>query len=231
MTEGPVKKALVWDLPTRLFHWLLAASFAGAYLTAESERMRDWHLMFGYTMLGLIAFRLAWGVLGTRYARFRSWTFGPRAVVDYLKSLMTSAPRHYVGHNPAGSWAIYALLGLSAATGLVGWAALADLGGERLSELHGGLGNALLALIFVHLFGVIASSFIHRENLVRGMLDGRKDAPPDSSIRHSHRAVAVLLVAAVAAAWAVLPQYLAAPDPGWSSAGYQDAHAERHEDD
>src|SRR5581483_3604771 len=105
-------KVLVWDVPTRVFHWLLALSFVGAFATAESERYRDVHVLLGYTVAGLIAFRLAWGLVGTRYARFRAFAFGPRRVLTYVKSLFGRAPQHYVGHNPAGSVAIYALLAL-----------------------------------------------------------------------------------------------------------------------
>ena len=102
-----------WDLPTRVFHWLLAGSFAGAFLTAGSARLLDVHLTLGYTILGLIAFRLLWGLIGTRYARFSSYEVGARSVIGYLKSLFTRSPRHYLGHNPAASWAIYGLRGLS----------------------------------------------------------------------------------------------------------------------
>jgi cytochrome b len=70
-------RILVWDIPTRIFHWLLAASFAGAFLTAESERYRDVHVALGYLLLALIGFRVVWGLVGTRYARFRSFAFGP----------------------------------------------------------------------------------------------------------------------------------------------------------
>ena len=100
------KRILVWDLPTRAFHWLLAVSFAGAFLTAESERCRDIHVTLGYTMLGLVAFRLVWGLVGTRYARFSSFPLGLRNVMRYFRSLLTRSPQHYPGHNPAGSWAI-----------------------------------------------------------------------------------------------------------------------------
>ena len=72
-----IQRILVWDIPTRVFHWLLALSFAGAYLTAESERYRDIHVVLGYTLLGLIGFRLLWGFFGTRYAQFRSFLFSP----------------------------------------------------------------------------------------------------------------------------------------------------------
>ena len=118
-------RILVWDLPLRVFHWLLALSFAGAFLTAEAERFRDVHVVLGYTFLGLLAFRLVWGVAGSRYARFRSFLYGPRAVITYLQSLVARRPIHYVGHNPAGSWAIYAILypGLRR-------------GGERLRRPH-----------------------------------------------------------------------------------------------
>ena len=112
-----MKRIMVWDLPTRAFHWLLALSFAGAFLTAESERYRDIHVMLGYTMLGLIAFRLLWGFIGTRYARFSSFLFGPSQVIEYLRSLVRLRPQHYVGHNPAGSWAIWLILLLGVASG------------------------------------------------------------------------------------------------------------------
>jgi len=105
-------RILVWDVPTRVFHWLLAASFAGAFITADSEKWRDVHVALGYIMVALIAFRVVWGFVGTHYARFSSFAFGPGKVVAYLKSLLTRTPEHHVGHNPAGSWAVYGLLSL-----------------------------------------------------------------------------------------------------------------------
>ena len=90
-------KVLVWDVPTRVFHWLLALSFTGAFLTAESERYRDVHVLLGYTVLGLVAFRLLWGLLGTRYARFWSFAYGPKSVLSYVKSLFSRSPQHYRG--------------------------------------------------------------------------------------------------------------------------------------
>ena len=167
-------RIFVWDLPTRLFHWLLALSFAGAFLTSESERYRDIHVMLGYTMLALVAFRLVWGLIGTRYARFASFSYGPRAVLTYVKSLFAGAPQHYLGHNPAGGWSIYALLALSALAGVTGYATYNDLGGHAMEEVHEALADGLLAFVVVHLAGVLASSLLHGENLVRSMITGYK---------------------------------------------------------
>ena len=164
----------VWDLPTRLFHWLLAVSFAGAWLTAESERWRDVHVVLGYGFAGLIAFRLLWGLVGTRYARFASFVRGPAAVKRYLASLLTARPEHHVGHNPAGGWAVLALLGLGLTTALAGYAAYNDFGGHWMEELHEGAASAMLALVFVHIGAVLLSSLLHGENLVRAMLTGLK---------------------------------------------------------
>ena len=202
------KKVLIWDLPTRVFHWLLAASFAGAFLTAESERFRDAHVTLGYTMLGLISFRLLWGVIGTRYARFSAFAFGPRSVVSYLKSLFTRSPQHHPGHNPAGSWAIYALLTLAVVTGLAGYAAYNDIGGDWTGELHEAMANAMLAVVFVHIVGVVVSSLIHRENLARAMVSGYKAGGPRDGIRYKHRWVAAMLVIATIGFWAGGADYL-----------------------
>jgi len=196
-----MKRILVWDLPTRAFHWLLALSFAGAFLTAESERFRDIHVMLGYTMLGLIGFRLVWGLVGTRYARFGSFLFGPAAVRDYLKSLLTLRPQHYLGHNPAGSWAIWLILLLGVVTGASGYAVYSDFGGEMLEELHEGAANFMLAVIVVHVAGVLVSSLVHRENLVKAMITGYKNGEPALGIRSAHWLMAVGMVAGVAALW------------------------------
>jgi cytochrome b len=168
------RRILVWDLPVRAFHWLLAITFAGAFLTAESERYRDVHVALGYTMLGLLAFRLIWALVGSRYARLSSFAFGPRAVLAYLRSLLTLRPLHYIGHNPAGSWVIYLLVVLGLLTGVAGYATYNDVGGEWLEELHEGTANAMLTLVVVHVAGVVVSSFLHRENLVGSMVTGYK---------------------------------------------------------
>jgi cytochrome b len=177
------KRVLVWDIAVRGFHWLLALSFLGALVTSESERYRDVHVMLGYTMLGLIGFRLVWALVGTRYARIASFAFGPRQVAGYLKSLLSGRPRHYLGHNPAGSWAIYALVGLTLIAGATGYAAYNDLGGHWMKELHEGAANTLIAAVVVHLVGVAVSSLLHRENLVRAMITGYKDAADEGPAR------------------------------------------------
>ena len=173
-TTAPASSILVWDLPLRIFHWLLAASFAGAFLTAESERWRNVHVMLGYTTLALVAFRVGWGFIGTRHARFSSFSYGPSAVLKYLRSLATRAPGHYVGHNPAGSWAIYALLACTLAAGATGLAVYNDVGGKWLEHLHEFVANAMLAIVVVHIVGVIGGSLLHRENLVKAMVTGHK---------------------------------------------------------
>ncbi len=195
------KPVLVWDLPVRIFHWLLALSFLGAFVTADSERLRDVHVGLGYTMLGLIAFRLAWGIVGTRYARISSFAYGPRAVLGYLGSLLTRSPQHYLGHNPAGSWAIYAMVLLTLLSGATGYAAYNDIGGNWMEEVHEAAANSLLAVALVHIAGVAASSLLHRENLTRSMVTGYKLGKPGEGIRYRHRILAATMLVAVAGLW------------------------------
>ena len=199
---------LVWDLPVRIFHWFLAACFVGAFVTGDSERWRDIHIMLGYTMLILIAFRVLWGFIGSRYARFGAFAFGPGRVAQYLRSLLGTKPEHHVGHNPAGSWAIYLLLGLALTAGITGYSTLNELGGEWLEEFHEGAANAMLAVVLVHIAGVIASSLRHRENLVAGMITGRKTGALAEGIRKPHRIVAVLLLAGVIGFWVFGKPYI-----------------------
>jgi cytochrome b len=172
------QRMLVWDIPTRVFHWLLVFSFSGAFLTAESERYRDIHVVLGYTLLGLIAFRLVWGFVGSRYAQFRSFLFKPREIATYALSILKAKPAHYVGHNPAGSLSVFLLLALGSAVGISGYVVFQDIGGDALTELHEMVAYFMLTVVALHLAGVLVSSLLHRENLVRAMITGYKSAQP-----------------------------------------------------
>lgn len=194
-------RILVWDVPTRVFHWLLAASFVGVFVTGDSEKWRDVHVALGYIMLALIAFRFIWGFVGTRYARFSSFAFGPARVVAYLKSLLSGSPEHYVGHNPAGSWVIYGLLSLGLLSGATGYAVYSEIGGEWLEELHELAANGMLALVAVHVGGVLVSSLLHRENLARSMVSGYKKGAGVQGIRRSHWILGTGLLAGAIALW------------------------------
>ena len=195
-----MQKILVWDWPVRLGHWLMVGGFIVAWLTSESETFRLLHVISGATVLAVAAFRLPWGFIGSRYARFVDFVRGPRAVRDYAAGLLKLEPAHHVGHNPAGGWAIVLMLGLGILTGLSGWANYNDIGGGFLEEVHEGLAVTMLAVVAIHVAGVLTGSLMHGENLVRAMLNGRKQGTPEDAIRSARPLAGALLLAWVAAA-------------------------------
>lgn len=183
----------VWDPLVRIFHWSLVAFFFIAYLT--EDELLTVHVYAGYAVAGLVAFRLLWGIIGTRHARFTDFVTGPGAVKRYLGRLFTGRAPHYLGHNPAGAAMIIALLlslVLTAFTGAVliagdGYGPLADtffagLSGESFEETHEFFANFTLFLVGLHVLGVVVSSFLHRENLVRAMVTGRKQRGPKPAV-------------------------------------------------
>lgn len=187
----------VWDLPIRLFHWLLVAGFASAYLTAKFH-YGDIHTLIGYGLCVLLVARIYWGFFGNRYARFSSFIFSPAETIAYMRSMFGKHPiKHYFGHNPAGALMVFALLtvlGSIFATGLI-TLSLIDFEGPLLvlvhyasdetsyaiRELHEFLSNAALALVALHFMGVVGGSLQHGENLVRAMITGKKQPLSDSS--------------------------------------------------
>jgi cytochrome b len=197
-----MQNILVWDWPVRIGHWLMVGGFIIAWLSGDSETFRLVHVFAGATVLAVALFRLPWGFLGSRYARFVDFVRGPGAVKDYASSLLKLAPDHHVGHNPAGGWAIILLLALGIVTGISGWAMYNDIGGEILEELHEGLASTMLFVVLVHLIGVFSGSLLHGENLVRAMLTGRKQGTPEEAISSARPlAAALLLIWVIAAGW------------------------------
>jgi cytochrome b len=200
-------------------------SFAGAFLTADSERTRDIHVLFGYILLGLLAFRLLWGFIGTRYARFGSFLFSPGEVAAYLKSLVKRKPVHYVGHNPAGSVAIWLLLVLGVASGVSGVMVYEELGGDMLEEIHDLVSYAMLVVVGVHILGIVVSSLMHRENLVLSMVTGLKSDGQHEGVRRSYAWLGVIMLVSVVAFWFGYPSAV----QGSSGAGA--THIEQHDND
>ena len=191
------RKILIWDVPTRVFHWLLVGSFAGAYYTADSERYRDIHVMLGYILLGLIAFRVCWGFLGTHYAQFRSFLFKPSEIIAYVMSLAQRNAKPYLGHNPAGSVAIWLLVLLGVVSSVTGVMALEDIGGDLVVEWHDWVSEGMLVIVALHVLGVLVSSVMHRENLVRAMVVGYKSGMPEQGIQYAYTWLGIAMAVAV----------------------------------
>jgi cytochrome b len=165
----------VWDPLLRLFHWSLIATVATAFLSEEGERL---HEVAGYAVLGLIAFRLVWGLIGPSHARFKDFVPSPARLCSYLCGLVRGRPEHYLGHNPAGAVMILCLLATILVAAGTGWLTTTHRfwGTEWIEELHEASSWLALALVGVHVIGVVVSSLLHRENLVRAMITGRKPA-------------------------------------------------------
>ena len=207
---GPVSPQLIWDLPTRVFHWMLAACVLGAWLTAESESTRMLHLALGYSASALVAWRMVWGLVGSRYARFSDFVKSPAAALAYLRGYLPAAGRtgrpqtHYLGHNPAGGWAVVALLAAVALAVSTGYLNYQDDSAEFWSELHELAGNGIMVLVGLHVAAVIATSLLHRENLVHAMVNGYKRARSGEGISGAYTLLGLVLAAAVLAfAWQV----------------------------
>jgi cytochrome b len=196
-----IRRVRVWDLPTRVFHWSLASCFIGAYITGDDDRWALVHVTCGYTLLGLIVFRLIWGLVGTRYARFSEFVPRPASVLRYISDLIHGRPAHFVGHNPVGALAILALLSLGLVNAVSGWMVYDEVEGEWPEALHEGASFLMLAIVFVHVAGVLTTSRLHGENLVRAMIDGRKKASTDQAIASNRPVVALLLLASVFGFW------------------------------
>jgi len=195
----------------RVFHWSLVLLFFTAWFTGTGDRWLDIHIFAGYAILGLIVFRVLWGFLGTHFARFRNFSYSLARGREYLIDTLKGNAAPYVGHNPAGSWAIYLLLGGvfltsasgffvfgaeeghgpadSLASGLLGWLA---------KNIHNSLAWLMLALVAVHFGGVVFESYRLKEKLIPGMITGRKQVPAGTPDVSARKGVAILLLLVMA---------------------------------
>lgn len=214
----------VWDLPTRLFHWLLVLLILLLYATGEFDLLdMRWHFWLGYATLALIVFRVLWGLFGSQTSRFADFVRGPVAVGRYVKAQMSTKPHFSIGHNPLGGWSVLALLLsvlLQSVTGLFASDEI-DTDGpftgyvsgytvKLMTRLHNWNENALLLLIALHVAAVLFYLLIKHDNLITPMFTGRKQGVASETTRFASPWLALALLLLSSAAVAALVCYAGA---------------------
>lgn len=198
-----MNRVLIWDLPTRLFHWLLSAGFIAAavlsLLLGDDSPLFPYHAIIGLTIALMVCLRIVWGIVGTRHAKFGSFLFGPGAVINYMKSTLIGGGRRYIGHNPGSAVAIFALLSLVLALALTG--IMMSQGNESAEDLHEILAWVTVGVVAAHVLGVALHTIRAGENITASMIHGRKHAEPSDGIASAKPVVAVIFLV-IAGAWA-----------------------------
>lgn len=190
------------DAPTRVFHWLFALCFAGAYASAESESWRLLHVSLGYTLAGLLGFRIVWGFVGPKPVRFSAWWGKLQALPGLLRQLRQGQWQATLAQNLAMTLAVVGLLGLVAGATASGWVTYQELAGDWAEEVHEFFGNALLAVVLAHVALVLGLSVLRRRNLVAPMLSGRSPGRGPDLVKRNHAGLGALILAAVLGFWA-----------------------------
>lgn len=195
----------VWDLPSRLFHWLLVALIGVQWLAVNgdvsSPQLHSWS---SYTILVLVVWRLIWGFIGSPSARFANFLRGPRTVAAYVSSLLHDEHPVIIGHNPMGGWSVVLMMMLAAMQAGSGLFS----GNGVLAVVHQVSFNLLLGLIVLHIGAVFLHLFVGEDDLVTPMLSGRKRIPAASTVADQafagNRRAAVLLLCVAGVLWVVL---------------------------
>jgi cytochrome b len=172
----------VWDPLVRIFHWCLVASFATAWFTSSSRD--EIHQWIGLIAAALIAFRLLWGFVGSPYARFTQFIRSPRITLGYVIDILKNREARYLGHNPAGGMMVLALLFAVSGTAFTGYLMTTDAwyGEDSMQITHSVFAYGVVLLLVGHIGGVILASVRHKENLVRAMVTGNKEAPNQGDV-------------------------------------------------
>ena len=205
-----MNRTLVWDIPTRLFHWLLAGSFLGAFAIAhlvdDHSSAFAIHMLLGGAIAFMVLLRIVWGLVGSRHARFRDFALSPRELLGYVKGQLTGGAGRYAGHNSGSSYAAVVMFALLLGLGLTG--AFMGSGGEVVEEVHEVLAWAMIVVVGAHVAGIVVHSVRHKEFIARSMIDGKKQAEPSQAIRSAHPVVGVVFLALTGLwSWGLVSNY------------------------
>ena len=193
------KTTSVYDWPTRVFHWIFALLFIGAFFIAkilgdDSEQF-PYHMILGMTLSVAVVLRLFWGVVGSRYARFSSFALKPTALFGYLASVFRSKTVRVLGHNPASSWAALVMMGCALGLACTGVLMAREVESELIPEVHEWLAYGFAFTAAAHVIGVMAHMLRHRDGIALSMVHGQKlPVAGEAGIERSYLLVAVLFV-------------------------------------
>ena len=214
MVENVKQQYLIWDLPVRLFHWLLVVAIAGSWYTSEQgSELIDYHMLFGYLIMGLVLFRVIWGVVGTKHARFSQFYPSPTRIKGYLRS-GSEQGNSFAGHNPLGSLAVFAMLSLLILQTVSGLFIDDDVFSSGpyhgsvsksiekvMSFLHHNVFDVLTIFIGLHLLAIVYYGIRKKQKLIKPMITGKKEADSVNqadAIKHSKLLTALVLALLVA---------------------------------
>ena len=214
-------KLKVWDLPVRLFHWLLVALLVGLWWTSQDVMTMNWHMYLGYALLALLLFRVLWGIFGSRSARFTDFVRGPISVFRYVKGLFSGEHRIHLGHNPLGGWSVIALMAALTFQGISGLFAndqifnrgpfarsVSSSTSDLVTTLHKSNFDLILILVGIHIAAILFYRFVKRDDLVKPMITGRKAVPANADLKEVVFAqlwlAALLASVSAGVVWAVI---------------------------
>jgi cytochrome b len=199
--EPKMKNHLIYDLPTRIFHWLFAGLFVTAFFIAKTidddSPTFYYHMLAGLLLGFTVLLRILWGIVGTKYSRFSSFALHPKDLLAYLMGILTGDRRKWPGHNPASSWAALAMFVLALGLGITGYL-MASGQTEEFEDFHELLANGFLVVVLMHVAGVVLHSLRHQDAIGLSMVHGKKKDIADSDgIASARPGVAFLFVGLV----------------------------------
>lgn len=190
----------VYDLPTRVFHWVFAGCFLTAFAIAntldDDGSGFSYHMIAGMVMVFAVMWRIVWGIIGSPHARFTDFSLRPVELANYLKNALVGTTRFWSGHNPASSWAAIVMMLLALGLGISGYLMISSPVGESLEDVHEVLADGFIVVVLLHIAGIIMHTVKHKDPIGKSMMHGHKQHVPDTeSPVTSHTASGLVVLA------------------------------------
>lgn len=195
-----MRKHLIYDMPTRIFHVLFAGLFLVAFTIGKTidddSLIFSYHMLAGILLSALVFWRIIWGIIGSDYARFSNFNLNPRDLLSYFKGILSGSKKRWSGHNPASSWAALTMFALGLGLGITGY--LMSTGAkETFEEVHEILANTFILVVISHVAGVILHTLRHKDLIALSMFDGHKNLESEEKSIPSQRVFAGILLLAM----------------------------------
>ncbi|MBN8535782.1 MAG: cytochrome b/b6 domain-containing protein [Deltaproteobacteria bacterium] len=199
-----MRPQLVYDLPTRFFHWLFAGLFLTSFIISKTvdddSPWFNFHSLAGLTLGFLVLLRILWGIFGTKHARFTGFALNPMDLVNYFKGILTGEKKRWAGHNPASSWAGITMMVLALCLAVTGYLMTSGPNKETFEDIHELFANGFIIIVVLHVAGIVLHTIRHQEMIGLSMFDGKKaNVSGDQTISSSKSAFGILLIGLVVA--------------------------------